>query len=362
MKIHLILAAALFAAGFHSCESKPPAPEGSSPAQRQRLSWFPQSGVYTGAYLDLGDTEDDLSLEKIEKFEDMTGKHLAVIACSSWWGEQSFPTRQLGIIAAHDAIPIVYWSPWDKPYDENRGPDRFSLRKILAGQWDKYIDDWARQARDFGHPLFVAWGLEMNGTWFPWSGTFYGGGKRIAKDPDRWEGPELYKRAYRYVVDRVRAQGASNILWVFHTNNYSYPSDEWNLAAAYYPGDKYVDWLGMSVYGKQFNKDPWCDFADLLDYPYEEIGSLSPNKPIMLAEWGVGEFPSEGDKGKYIREAMERMSTKYPRLKAAVFWHERWENSDGSFSNLRVNSSPGALEAYKKGVANPFWLDKPQYK
>lgn len=45
-------------------------------------------------------------------------------------------------------------------------------------------------------------------------------------------------------------------------------------------------------------------------------------------------------------------TAKYPRLKAAVFWHERWQNradevdesakeNAGKYSDLRVNSSPG---------------------
>jgi hypothetical protein len=51
----------------------------------------------------------------------------------------------------------------------------------------------------------------------------------------------------------------------------------------------------------------------------------------------------------------------YPRLKAAVFWHERWQNADGSYSNLRVNSSPGSLKAYREGVADPFWLGRPEW-
>ena len=55
------------------------------------------------------------------------------------------------------------------------------------------------------------------------------------------------------------------------------------------------------------------------------------------------------------------MKTRFPRLKAVVFWSERWENKSGSYSNLRVTSSPRALEAYRRGVANPFWLDRPIY-
>jgi hypothetical protein len=53
---------------------------------------------------------------------------------------------------------------------------------------------------------------------------------------------------------------------------------------------------------------------------------------------------------------------KYPRLKAAIFWHERWQNDDGSYSNLRVNSSRASLQAYRDGLANPFWIGRPIWK
>ena len=56
------------------------------------------------------------------------------------------------------------------------------------------------------------------------------------------------------------------------------------------------------------------------------------------------------------------MRTRYPRLKAAVYWHERWQNDDNSYSNLRANSSVEALEAYRKGVADPAWLGYPIWR
>jgi hypothetical protein len=47
---------------------------------------------------------------------------------------------------------------------------------------------------------------------------------------------------------------------------------------------------------------------------------------------------------------------RYPRIKAAVYWHERWQNVDETYSNLRVNSSVESLQAYHDGVANPDWV------
>ena len=320
----------------------------------------PEHGAYTGAFMDFGDAEDDVTLETIEDFEQMVGKHQAIIASSSYWGEQNFPVDNLNVIWRHGSMPLVFWSPWDRPYEEDHGPDKFSLTEILAGRWDAYIDMWADAARSFGHPMIVVFGVEMNGTWFPWSGAYYGGAE-WDKDQNNWKGPETFRKAFRYVVDRVRARGASNIKWMFHTNNYPYPYETWNCAPAYYPGSDYVDWLGLSVYGQQYKDEPNPDIPSLVNWPYEEISRLDPHKPIMIAEWATGEFPHSADRGgvgkaEWITQGLKLFRTRFPRIKAAVYWHERWQNADGSYSNLRVNSSVEALRAYRQGVANPDWL------
>jgi len=321
---------------------------------------IPEQGAYTGAFIDFGEEEENVTLEMIEDFETMVGKHQAIIASSSYWGEQDFPTANLKVIWLHGSLPLVFWSPWDRPYEQNRGPDKFNLNDIIAGKWDVYIDKWADAARDFGHPLIVAFANEMNGDWFPWSGIYYGGDEWIPESRS-WKGPENFKAAYRHVVDRVRGRGATNIKWMFHTNNYPYPYETWNCAPAYYPGSDYVDWLGLSVYGQQYKDEPNPDIPSLVSWPYEEMCRLDPKKPIMIAEWATGEFPHStqgGGLGKagWIEEGLRLFRTRYPRIKAAVYWHERWQNPDQSYSNLRVNSSVESLNAYREGVANPDWL------
>ncbi len=340
--------------------SRPESPPAATAAIPLPPSLIPPRGALLGAYMDFGDQEDDVTPNKIARFESLVGKAPAVIASSSYWGEQNFPSANMETIARHGAIPLIFWSPWDKPYEQERGPDRFSLDAILAGTWDAYIDAWAAGAAKFGKPLFVSFCNEMNGSWFPWSGFFYGQGKPVPGMPGKFAGPEKFKAAWRHVVDRVRARGASNIRWVLQFNNYSYPRDTWNEAEQYYPGPDYVDWLGLSVYGKQFHDDPWADAADLLDYPYEEICALDPQKPIMITEFGVGEFPKSGDKSRWIREMFSGIQNRCPRIRAAIYWHERWQNADGTFSNLRVNSSAPAKAAFREAVADPFWIGNPQ--
>lgn len=341
-----------------SCEKQAPPVVAQAPENLV----VPEHGAYTGAYIDFGDNEDEVTLEAIDDFEKSVGKHQAIIASSSYWGEQNFPADNVNLIQEHGSIPLIYWSPWDRPYEEGSGPDRFSLDNILAGKWDDYIDTWAAAAKEFGHPLFVSFAKEPNGSGYPWSGMYCGADKAIPNaNPVQYEGPETYKKAYRYVVDRVRAKGAANIIWVFQVMNFSTPQDDWNYAGQYYPGAAYVDWVGLSVSGQQYPDDAWSAFTPLLKQPYAEVCRLAPDKPIMIADWRCGEFPKSGSKAAFITEAFDTMKKDYPRLKAAIYWNESWQNEDDSASNLWVDSSPESLEAYRKGVADPFWLDHPAY-
>lgn len=334
-----------------------------------RVLQIPTEGAYTGAYVDFGDGEDGVTIEAIEKFQQLVGKHQAIVAFGSFWARQQFPTEKVNLVRAYGAVPLLYWSPWEAPFNQNLGPDSFSLDNIIKGKWDTYIDAWADGAKAVPEQFFVSFACEMNGTWFPWSGCFYGKGAVPHNEKAEkgkilpWAGPEKYKQAYRHVVDRVRARGATNVLWVFQPNNYSYPNAAWNLAAAYYPGPQYVDWLAMSLFGKQYADENWDLFSPLLDWPYHELCLLDSAKPIMIAEWGAAEPYHDGDKATWFADGTREMiSKKYPRLKAAVLWHERWPNPDGTFSNLRVNSSRAALKAYKEGIASPLWIDRPRWK
>lgn len=363
MTTRIFSACALLALALPGCLRRPAAaPEAHTPVPANARLLVPEQGIYAGAYIEFGDNEDSVTLEKIARFESLVGKPQAIVASSSYWGEQTFPQANLQLIARYGAVPLVYWSPWDRPYEEGRGPDKYSLTSIIHGDHDAYIDRWADGAREFGRPMIVSFANEMNGAWFPWSGLHYGGDTPLEEDSKKFQGPETFKAAWRHVVDRVRSRGAGNVQFVLHLMNYSMPQEEWNLARHYYPGPDYVDWLGFSLYGVQFHDDAeWAPFPPLFDWPYIELTHLDATKPIMVCEWGCGEFPELGDKAQWIRDGFRTMkdTRRYPRLKACVFWHERWQNGDGLYSNLRAHSSPGSLKAYRDGVSDPFFLGRP---
>lgn len=314
-------------------------------------------GAYTGAYLDFGADEDNVTLDSINDFSDLVGKRQAIIGFGNNWGKGQFPTTQVRIVHNSGAVPLIFW--YAREISNEIPTTQFNLESINAGIWDKYLDNWAKAAQAIKGPILVSWGLEMNGSWYPWSGVYHGGGKVIPNtNPPQFQGPETYKQAYRHIVDRIRAVGALNIEWVFHTNNAAFPPVRWNSMANYYPGTKYADWIGMSAYGIQTPYALWNTIENSLLNPYKELMAVDTTKPILIAEWGIGEFPKRGNKAEWITQAM-RMMRNLPRLKGAVFWHERWQNADLSYSNLRVNSSLDALTAYRMAITDTFWLERP---
>jgi hypothetical protein len=310
---------------------------------------IPKQGAYTGAYIDAGATEDEVDIAKLVAFEKLVGKPQAIIGFSNFWGKKEFPAKQVSEIQKYGAIPLIYWAPWDEPYEVHQSQPKISLSKISSGEFDDYLRKWFRKSKEFDTPILVAWGLEMNGDWFPWSGVNYGKSK----------GPTQFIEAYRHIVDLAREEKATHLQWVFHANHFSSPEKDWNRIAAYYPGDSYADWLGISAYGMQLSKDNWEEFRNMTEDPIQELSKLHPTKPIMLAEWGVGEFPKKGSKADFIRDGFIQMEKEYPRIKAAIYWHELWKNSDKTESNLKIDSSPEALAAYRRGLSSSHWLGRP---
>ncbi|MBU6414831.1 hypothetical protein KGQ34_01115 [Patescibacteria group bacterium] len=86
--------------------------------------------------------------------------------------------------------------------------------------------------------------------------------------------------AWRRVVDIFRQEDATNVAWVWTPNSFPPPPADWGIDTDlenYYPGDNYVDWVGVDhyVYGPPSWMDPEYNFA------------VVHNKPFFLAEWGV---------------------------------------------------------------------------
>ncbi len=312
------------------------------PAGRTYAAAFP---FFSGP----GGNESDVTLRRLDSFERRTGKHLAWATFSNHWfdGHIAFPAQSVRLVWAHGSLPVVRMMPWSRQVEHVRDPV-FSMADIAGGRWDAQLSRWADAARDTGIPLMVDFGPEMNGRWFPWNGGWAGG----------LAGAHAYRSAFRHLVTLFRLRGADNVSFAFHVDAEGEPKAAWNLVREYFPGVRYVDWVGASVYGSNDPRSAWEPFAPSLDRVLRTLRSLAPGKPVAVFEWGVAENPAAGDKGVWIADAFAVLARS--RVGAASWWDERWRDS-GEWTDLRVSSSASSLAAYRVGIGTDRYLPRPAF-
>ncbi len=294
----------------------------------------PTRGVYHSALTDFGGAEDEVTSQKIIDYEKMVGKKIVWAYFSNNWGSGiKFPETAVRSIHSVGVIPFVRMMPRTTFTDGVADPI-YTLQGFIDGKFDIDLKRWAQDAKRVGIPIMVEFGTEVNGGWFPWSGILNGGSKTNGYgDPNYPDGPERFRDAYRHIIDLFRKEGVRNITWAFHV----YPPQEtgetkeihqsWNNLINYYPGDNYIDWIGISVYGAFDRGTNWNSFTNILDGAYPELSSISLKKPLAVFEFGVLEDPSQGNKTAWIQDALQSIeSGKYTRIKAISYWNEKWND------------------------------------
>jgi hypothetical protein len=261
----------------------------------------------------LGAFDDGLpaSLDGVLRLEEALQQPLGVIQFYTAWGDrpdQRFPDRILEAIRGLGSIPVVTWEPWLTDFENGLHPhlplrddrDREGLAAIAAGTYDFYVDAWAGDAARFGAPILVRLGHEMNDPYrYPWG-------------PQN-NRPEDFVAAWRHVVERFRAAGAHNVVWVW-SPHVAYEGYEW-----FYPGDDVVDWVatGALNYGTVAHWSRWWTFQEIFGQRYEALAAFG--KPIMIAEFGT--LAVGGDRAAWLAQALDALPERFPAVKALVFFH-----------------------------------------
>jgi hypothetical protein len=222
-----------------------------------------------------------------------------------------------------------------------------SLYDIADGHCDGYIRLVAQRLRVLPFTILIRFAHEMN----------------ISEQP-YWVGhynsdPQLYIDAYRRIHDVFKAEGVTNVQWVWAPCVASYPDEEWNSIFNYYPGDQYVDWVGLSAYNyAQWKGWPWWSLTDLFDsemwhYPLLTI-SCHYAKPILLEIATVeGTRPDDGTKAAWIVDAYQQLD-RFPFVKAVV-WYNDFDYSDPDQADFRVaGGSSDTPDPWHTGYAFPL--------
>jgi mannan endo-1,4-beta-mannosidase len=159
----------------------------------------------------------------------------------------------------------LYYMVWE-PYDT-------SVAAIAAGRSDSYISKVARQVRALNQPVAISFGHEFNGNWYPWGTT-----GTTAAD---------FVAAWRLIHRLFAAADARNVIWIWNPNVID--ADPQLDLSAYYPGDAYVSWVGITGYFSTTGPDT---FDSLYGPTMQEIRGFT-NKPFIIAETSVETGPNE---------------------------------------------------------------------
>ena len=127
---------------------------------------------------------------------------------------------------------------------------------------------------------------------------------RIGAEMNIWgnmASPEDFKNAFQYISSGVKG-AASNVAAVWSVGHAS----AWDVNMEdYYPGDEYVDWVGISAYMMPYfqGRNDWSDFDKFNEVVFSAGNSAEPvklvdevvskfggRKPIMLAECGASHY------------------------------------------------------------------------
>jgi len=357
-KAALLLLAALLVAGCggkNDGGQKPAALDQGGGTPRGPL--VPPTGhLYHGVYPG-GTTgaEDDITPASVAAYEQSAGKTAAWIYFShNWYQGREFPRATVNWIRERGSVPYIRLMLRSTDQEEV-AESTYTLARILTGDFDADLGAWAEGARSNGDPLIVEWGTECNGQWFPWNGVWNGGGTTAGYgDPSVPDGPERFRDAFRHIVQVARSRGANNLVWVFHANTDDVPAETWNRLENYYPGDQWVDWIAVSVYGAQTPMDDeWPNFTDSMAAVYPRLAALSADKPIVLAEFGVTSGNPRGDQAQWAEDALASItSLRWTRLIGFSWWNEKWQNDDEAAhdANMRIQDNPGLAGMFQNYV------------
>lgn len=289
-------------------------------------------GCYHGVFL--GSTQNSVfGIEFLPAFEEHAGKGVSIVMTYVAWGIYTgFPASECDEIIAHGSYPMITWEPWT--YRDN--DRKWENRDISSGKYDSYILTWANAVKSWGKPIFLRPMHEMNGNWYPWA---------INHNNNTYDS---FITAWKYIVDKFNSVGAHNVTWVWCPNHSNDP--ESNDMVQCYPGDEYVDWIGMDGYnwGVTQSWSYWQSFRDVFDYAYNVLTSLS-SKPLMIGEFACTE--EGGSKADWITDAIgSQIKNNYPGIKAIVWFNINKE------CDWRVESSPQSQNAYKNAIADSYYL------
>lgn len=143
--------------------------------------------------------------------------------------------------------------------------DSTPLAAIAKGGWDEFFGSYARAVAEYGSPVGIDFDHEFNGLWSQW-----GPERNTAKS---------FVAAWRRIVTIFRRNGATNVVWIWNPNVIA-PNTV--SMKPWYPGGKYVTWIGVDGYF--FHKED--TFGTVFGRTLRELNTFT-DKRVLIVETGA---------------------------------------------------------------------------
>ncbi len=178
---------------------------------------------------------------------------------------------------------------------------------ILEGKYDEYLDELSQGFNEYDFPVLFRLNNEMNGEWVLYSSH------KVGKDTD------LFIKCWRYIYDRFKEKGVDNLIFVWNPNELSFPDFSYNNYLCYYPGNEYVDVVGLTAYntGNYYKGETWRSFSQAYDHFYFDYIERFKH-PMMITEFSCAS--NGGDKSLWYDDLFVTINN-YDRIKIAVLWN-----------------------------------------
>ena len=169
----------------------------------------------------------------------------------------------------------------------------------------------------------VVFDHEFNGPWFDWG----------------WQHatPAQFVAAWRHIVTLFRNYGATNVIWIWNPNvttRYTAPDLQ-----AWYPGDAYVNWVGLDGYFYATTDT----FASVFSPTISQIRAFT-KRPQIIMETGAN--PASG-RPRVITSIFQG-AEKTPGLLGMIYF----DFDKTSVHNWYINNDPSALSAFRAGASS----------
>lgn len=274
----------------------------------------PRSGVYSGI---VSDGNGDPEIGKPEIFHHDFGVYSSYLEFDDFQIDLNKPSSY--IIPEKDCLNQVPWNVVD-------------INLVLDDANNEYIKKTLDNIADYNKPTIIRFGAEMN------IGTL-------------GDSPTAFVKAFRKIANIIHSSYPNFAIMWSPNDNGSLDRPFWY----YYPGDEYVDWIGVSSFSKKdfltsllfedgsevitsreaqiyFTLGDFGYTTNSLKYITNFMTDNNINKPLAISEGGVVSrvsYPTSGFDDRWgetrIRNMYWYAAMRYPQLKSIVYFNHDME-------------------------------------